>query len=221
MTRCVSIDIGAKHFALYIEEFDNVTLKEQFNALITGRPQKKRRGASPWDSLTLKERWNLCRDHGKCLLLELTDLTLMGTDIFVALINYLNNHKKLLDLVDVVIIEQQMSTNVQAVRIAQHVFSYFMVNYTNKVMDNQLKLRYVQPQEKLRVFETPADIRSNKRKRKQWSESTAIKFMEDRADNYGVSTLSEHANCKDSKGDDLADAVMQCQAFKLVRNAEL
>lgn len=223
MHRLISIDIGTKHFAIYAEDIDPLLLNSTWDKYIPVSKSTAKFRMTRWSLLTFPERWEFSQTTGTRVLLDLVNLSeymdvistpLYNADEYMALTCYLDSIRNVLDSANTIIIEQQMAQNMKAQKLSQHVISYVMVQYKNKVLDGQLHIKSVQPREKLKVFEAPNGISKNARKK--WSTEIAVRFLSERNDTESLEMIEslrdQHIKC-----DDVADAIMQCQSFKLTK----
>ena len=98
-----------------------------------------------------------------------------------------------------VVIEQQMTRNVRAQRVAQHVWTWFHVRYP------LLTVAFVPSHLKTQTF-LGKNALTNK-ERKAWSVEKTIQLLTERGDIANLSFLKSHA-----KKDDLCDAYLQLVA---------
>ena len=104
--------------------------------------------------------------------------------------------------VNVVLIEQQMqfhnNNNIKAIKIAQHIYSHFLIKYPDKIV-----IEYP-AYHKTQVFGAPTKLK--KPERKKW----AIHFIENILNKY-LHTSSFFNNLK--KKDDISDCILMCFAY--------
>lgn len=105
-----------------------------------------------------------------------------------------------------VIIEKQIPKNHNAVRIAQHLVTYFLINFKNLPLCPSII--EVDPKLKGKMLGAPKNI--NERQLKLWSIEKAIELATKREDEYTLTLLK-----KTKKKDDLADVLCQIEAFCL------
>lgn len=103
-----------------------------------------------------------------------------------------------------VIIERQIPKNHNAVRIAQHLITYFLINL--KDLPLCPSIIEVDPKLKGKILGAPKGI--NERQLKVWSVEKAIALSTERKDEYTLTLLK-----KTKKKDDLSDVLCQIEAF--------
>lgn len=116
--------------------------------------------------------------------------------------NFLDLNFELFNQCDIIIIERQMPYNYDAVRVSQHIISYFSIRLKNN--ESLTKIYEIDSKIKSRYLKAPkgSDV-------KKWSIETASKFLTDRNDIISLEILKSNK----SKMDDLCDTVCQIEAF--------
>ena len=208
-----SFDIGRENFAFCVEEVD-------FDSLLTLRDKIKVPPKTKWYDnngeptsefqLVLDEvyasgeirEWMVhdIRDPS-----EPTELT---NQVMVNLTSFLNEHNDLWDVCDMFLVEQQHKFNPKAIRVSHHCLSYFIDRYgvEKPVFTYSANLKY-------RVLGCKKKIdgkKITKYQRKKWGVVISKEIMKLRDDHEGEEQLSYHR----SKADDLADTLIQLQAYK-------
>lgn len=210
MVTVASFDIGSKNFAFVVERYDD----KLFNNLKCDYRYKK--DGTPTDEF--KHILNQVYKNGQILNYVNMDLTknikpsklksYLDPDIFRNMITELDKHKPLFQDVDIVLIEQQMSfgtkVNVKALKIAQACFTYWLMRYP-KVEVMEFKSFY-----KTQVLGAVKKL--TKPQRKKFAVEEASIILNIREDYENLTELS----CSKKK-DDLADTLVQLQAFKILR----
>lgn len=109
-------------------------------------------------------------------------------------------HQEDWSVVDQVIIEQQMRTNLRAQRVAQHVWTWFHTLFPST------NPKFVSPGQKLKYFEDGVGLSNTKRK--TWSVVKTRDILTEREDLKHLSYLDSL-----DKKDDVSDAFLQLIAF--------
>lgn len=162
--KLLSIDIGTKNCAFYIEEFDENLLNK---------------------TTTLEELYQIGnRVYLKVVNFE-HDLSCKDNkgDIFTAIISYLDSNLYLWDRCNGIIIERQMKLNYNAQIIQHFIFAYFKIKYGN--------FKYIadiSATRKTQCLNAPKKL--NKPERKKWAVKEANKIFEYRNDFEGIGLLS-------------------------------
>lgn len=102
--------------------------------------------------------------------------------------------------INVVLIEQQMqfhnNNNIKAIKIAQHIYSHFLIKYPTKIV-----IEYP-AYHKTQVFGAPLKLK--KPERKKW----AVHFIENILNKYSKISLNNY-----KKKDDVSDCILMCLAY--------
>lgn len=119
-------------------------------------------------------------------------------EIYISIINYLNNISNLLTNIDLIIMEKQLPRNYKMVRLSQHILSYFLINnISNCIIE-------VEPTMKSSVLGYIKEYGNVKK----WSIKTALEILNQHNDITGINIINKY-----SKKDDLADTVCQIEAY--------
>jgi len=226
-----SFDVGKKNFAFCIEEFDHDFIKSNIPKLKLS--DRYNENYTPSD--TFNTHLNTLFSHGKILVLKNTDLTKNledpkkyydsdlcheMTELLDQYIDYWNNCSGF-------IIEQQMSfrgkINSMALKLGQHCFSYFAVNYKRfktiiefpsyhktNVLGAERSLSYTKKGKK--KWKTLGD-----KERKKWAVEKAKEILELRNDDTFLPLYQPQKRKKGvrkMKLDDISDVIIQLQAYK-------
>ena len=227
-----SFDIGKKNFAFYIEEFDrdetmgfpNIPSDERYNPNGTPTPKMQ----------TLLDK--ICM-NGRTILHENYDLTKncdpsakLDPETFHNMTDVLDKYGSYWDKCTAFIVEKQMefagkALNMPAVKLGQHCQSYFMFRYgrTKQFVefDAQHKGKVMgcpkMINEKKPKFKNGKDnwCAMPKSKRKKYGVKQATEILTQRGESKilaGIKTVG--------KKDDLADTLLQLQAFKYLAFVE-
>ena len=219
--RIASFDIGKINFAFYVEEIRLSSMKS-----IKNIPKSERYFANGTPTPEFRRILDEIYKHGEKIVVRNLDLTVgtdktkyFDTDICYNLFEILDDYKEIWDTLDLVIVEKQMSfkkkINTMALKIAQSVVSYLMINYSRSLKIFEFPAYYKttvlgakQEEKKLKsgkiTFKTQGD-----KERKKWAVVECFDLLALRED---YDTLTEITLFK--KKDDVADTIIQLQAFK-------
>lgn len=122
---------------------------------------------------------------------------------------YLDSIHGILKEARFVVIERQMAVNYKASRVFQHLVTYFCLmartyDHTCIVMDVSSKL-------KAAVFGAPKRMSYNETK--AWGIGVALALLEERQDDFAIDVIRRHKGKSKTKADDLADTVIQVEAW--------
>jgi hypothetical protein len=203
-----SFDIGKKNFAFCVEEVSLQSMSSIHN--VDSKYRFYKDGTpTPEFNVMLK---SLC-SSGKIILLDNVDLSKncdnnksLDSQVFINMNNILDKHKLIWDKCICFVIEQQMSfkqsRNTIALKLGQHCFSYFIFHYANFKKTIEFPAYY-----KTKIL--GAHKKMNKQERKAWAVSKALEILADRNDEETMLTITSR-----KKRDDVADALVQLQAYK-------
>lgn len=209
-----SFDIGKKNFSFCVE----YTQETKRDVLMN----KYRRDGTIHEKF--KNRVKETLNNGRLILLSNIDLTSncvetkkFDPEVYFNMIDELDTHKDIWDLCDVFLIEKQMMfgkhTNPTAVKLGQHCYSYFCLNYGRFKSIIEFPAYH-----KTQVLGAEKKLIKGKYKhmskpeRKKWCISKALEILNDRIDDvsYREFILSS------KKKDDLCDVICQLQAYKIM-----
>ena len=126
--------------------------------------------------------------------------------LYFLMTQFLDKYREIFKTSDMLIIERQLPINYKAVRISQHIITYFLILFKDRMP--LLPVVYeVDP--KLKGRELGASKHLNERGIKQWSIDYAKSVLVKRQDYEALKILEKNK----SKSDDLADVVTQANAF--------
>jgi hypothetical protein len=203
--RGISIDIGEKNFCIYIEEFDIKNLHK-----IQNIPKSQRYNKDKTCTPAFRKILNEVYKEGKTLLLEKVNLTGKSRmEILVNLTNFLDKHKKLLDTIDVPVIEEQKKENNMARCLEQHCHSYFIFNYLDSKPVVIYPSKYKTQTLGLKKYAKGLKAYQKKKIRKDWCVEKALGILKLRDDKDTLEIIDE---CK--KKDDFSDTICMFQSFK-------
>lgn len=225
--KILSIDIGVKNFAMWVEEFDLEKLKElkkEFSSSFKTPVKRcdKNNDPTPEYNEFLKK----FMVSSKTIFCQKIDFScdekynktkrgqvILDNNIYYSVIKKLDECKDKFDDVEYVVIEKQLKTNPNAQTIEHHVHAYFIHRYGLQKQVISFESRH-----KTRVLCCPKKIKKddsmvkiNKAYRKKWTTDKVMNVMLDRKDKE---TFEYVFSKNKSKADDLSDTL--CQAFAFV-----
>ena len=124
--------------------------------------------------------------------------------LYLYITNFLDQYLSIIKESHIMIIERQLPTNYRAVRISQHVISYFLIHF--KDLPQLPMIFEIDP--KLKGRELGASKHLNARGIKIWSVEFAQSLLTKRKDWDGLQLMN-----KIKKKDDLADTLCQIEAL--------
>ena len=199
----MSIDIGSRNLAFYIEEFNRVNIL----SLCPCRHMYEKEGTCTQVFSNILDK---IERNGFCVFFDLFDSGSVVEKCFLNITEYLDNHRYIFDLLSFIIIEKQMKKNTNAQRIAQHIYSYFTFIYYDWkpiiLFPSKLKTKILGCPKKDKGMSRPKRYKYIK----EWAVKKAQKIFEKRND---INYLNLYSALK--KNDDVADAICQMQAFKV------
>lgn len=199
--RILSIDVGTKNCAFYIEDFsENEFSKiEKTKKVTTKKTTKKKKVVTEVTAEPLSTNDALYK-IGTCVYWNVINFEDNG-DIFVSIVKFLDSHHKIWDECNGIIIEKQLKINYSAQIIQHFLFSYFRITYGPfKYISDISATR------KTQVLGAPKKL--DKKDRKKWAVVEARKLLTLRGDKEGLRILDT------PKADDLADSCLQLKAFQ-------
>jgi hypothetical protein len=126
--------------------------------------------------------------------------------LYFLMTQFLDKYREIFKTCDFVLIERQMAINYKAVRISQHIITYFLILFKDRMP--LLPVVYeVDP--KLKGRELGASKHLNERGIKQWSVDYAKALFTKRQDYDALKIVQKNK----SKSDDLCDCACQLEAF--------
>lgn len=225
--KVLSIDIGVKNFALWIEEFDKTKLdefKKTYSSKFKSPSKRCNQNNDPTEEYDkfLKE-FMQSSSTITCKKIDFSEdektnktkrgMMILNNNIFQSIIKKLDENKTFFDDVDHIVIEKQLKTNPNAQTIEHHVHAYFIHRYglTKPVVsfESRHKTRVLCCPKKIKKDDKL--VRIDKPYRKKWTTDKVLNIMMERKDK----TTFEYVFSKNkSKADDLSDTL--CQAFAYV-----
>lgn len=125
--------------------------------------------------------------------------------LYFLVTNFLDQYLNIFKTCHMMIVERQLPMNLKAVRISQHIISYFMYHLKN--IEPSLPMIF-EIDAKLKGRELGASTHLNERGIKQWSIDHCKMLLEKRKDEVAINILKKH-----KKKDDLSDCVCQIEAL--------
>ncbi len=217
MERIASFDIGKKNFAFCIEELDCSILQE-----LKALPKSKQFKVDGTPTRQMQEILDQVCGTGKIILHENLDLTAgcekgkkLDPQTFYNMTTALDQFDEYWDECMAFVIEEQMGfgrkINLTALKLGQHCFSYFLFRYGSTRVVTEFpayhKTRILgAPKVKGRTGRWKAVSKAH---RKKWAIEKAKEILTTRGEEDVWFEVR-----KTAKKDDLADVVVQLQAFK-------
>jgi len=222
--RIASFDVGKKNFAQYVEEIDVDAIKE-LEARYKALPRSQQRRVKGVMNDEVKEILDALCCAGKRVQMGVYDLrseeckanNSKGVDMQTRknVIAHLESHATLWSTCDIFVIEQQFvstftprgrknpttQANIDAIKIGELVIGWFLMQYPFK------EIVHYGAQFKTQILGAPNSL--NKYQRKKWAVAKATEIFIARSDNEALRQMKGK-----KKQDDVADACIQCQAFK-------
>lgn len=199
----LSIDVGMRHLAFYVEEFDSGKIM----SLCPNRCMYEKDGTCTRSFSQILNRIEL---NGTCIFFDLFDSGSNINKSFLNISEYIHTHRYVFDILNFILIEDQMKVNTNARRICQHIYSYFTFIY-----GNWKPIILFPSSMKTRLLGCPRKERGTSRAKrykmiKEWSVNHAQKILENRND---IDYLNLYSDLR--KKDDVSDCICQMQAFKV------
>ena len=217
----ISIDIGKKNFAFYIEEFDLTSLLSLKNI-----PKAERYNPNGTPTIKMEQLLRKIYKNGRTVIYKNSDLTenctpgsYLDPETYYNMTDLLDSHRTYLDKCSYIIIEQQVSFrgkyNTMALKLGQHCYSYFSFMYSrfkNIIEFPAYHKTQVLGAQKIEKKTKTGKITYkviDKPQRKKWSVVKAKEIFVERGDKEQLEILT-----KARKADDLADVVTQLNSWK-------
>lgn len=256
--RIASFDIGRVNFAQYLEDSSIESLRS-LSKRYSSLPKSQQRRVKGKMTKDISDILNEMYLNSERLDFGVFDLSSVDSDTLdhecrLNILQHLQSFKEWWDSCDVFILEQQFFTNAPwaknkgqgganmvANRIAEIVYSFFLLTYDSKIEELSVdtSLDYIEDsiaKGKKFILNLSSTFKTNilgapdkltKPKRKEWSRVKALEICELRGDEEGIALLSgkkKRGEKRISKGknkltqnkkDDVSDAMLQCQAMKM------
>jgi hypothetical protein len=229
MSTCVaSIDIGKKNFSFTVEEFDAEELKK-----VKPIPLLKRYKDDGHASEAMEEVLEKVYTNGKIILHKNLDLTencdpkkKLDPETFHNMVEALDEYTEYWDKCSAFVIEEQMSfgakLNKMAMKLGQHCYSYFVLKYgrSKQVVEfpayNKTQVLGA-PKVQGKPYKSGKVrwVAMDKPQRKKWAVDKCIELLTCRGEMDIIDSMTSV-----KKKDDLADVVLQLQAYKYLAYVE-
>ena len=167
---------------------------------------------------------------GECIFVEKLNLSdkkgaLFDLQTFINFTYFLDTHKKLLDTVDTIVIEQQLKTNPMAQRVEQHCISWFTFQYldSKEIIVFPSRNKYIMLGLPKNVFDEKKKIvrKITKNERKKWACDFTLSVLTNKKININPNIINskkllEYIFVDNSdKKDDISDTFCQLNAYKI------
>lgn len=234
MEQILSIDIGVRNLALWIEEFDSTKVEEYKKKLqIIKKPDRVNMNNESTDiykgylndfmvnaSTTIyADKIDLCESVN--ISYTKNRMIILTNEILFNIIKEFDQRKELLKNVKYIVIEKQLKTNPNAQAIQNHIHAYFLHQYglskTVEIFDSCYKTRLLGcPRKVKNAKDTKSDklIKITKTFRKRWTTNLTRDILMLRKDKKFFDFIF---NQNKSKADDLSDTFCQVYAFVLLK----
>jgi hypothetical protein len=211
MVWVASFDPGKCNFAFSIEDIPEDALKQ-----IKNIPKSKRYDNDGQHTKEYAELINKALLLSKTVLVRNTNVNgntekskYLDTRVFVNITDLLDQYKSYWNKCSIILIEQQMSFkkghNTMALKIAQHVFSYFTFCYSTFKEILEFPAYH-----KTKILGAPKKL--TKPQRKKWAIEKANQIWVNRNDNEIINYVKQI-----KKKDDLSDCFLMCNCFGIMR----
>lgn len=227
--RALSIDIGVHNTAFYLEEFEEQEIKDVLKKHNLSKSEKR----YDQNGLAIGPYKKIVDDVcqiGNCVFVEKVNLSdkkgaQFDLQTFINFTYFLDTHKKLMDTVDVIVIEQQLKTNPMAQRVEQHCISWFTFNYldTKEIIVFPSRNKYLMLGLPKNVFDEKKKIvrKITKNERKKWACDFTLSILTNKKiiqkeNIINSKELLDYIFIKNSdKKDDVSDTICQLNAYKI------
>lgn len=144
-----------------------------------------------------------------------TDKITLKDYVYVELINYLNTLHDIISNAHYYIVERQMKENYNAIRISQHVISYFMLLQSREHSSSTISTiepLIIEIDSKAKYWNAPKGL--NKTALKKWGQDEAKRLLTMRGEIDLVNYINNSRGVRgQKKQDDLCDVIIQAEAF--------
>ena len=140
---------------------------------------------------------------------ETTGTTVIDPRMLAAITHFLQSILPLMRETRIFGMERQMAKNYKSTRIFQHVLTFLMMSTPH--FTNPCIIMDISPKLKGRMLGAPKHL--NYYGLKKWAIEKAIQLLTWRNDQIGLQTLVQHRGKSETKADDLADTIVQIEAW--------
>jgi hypothetical protein len=229
----LSIDIGVRNLAMWVEEFDGEKLQEfkkqykTINPKLVDNNLPSEAYKTFLDNFLLtssKTIWadkiDLCEDE-KVINKTKNHMIILNNNILFNVIKQFDKRRDILINVDTIVIERQLKDNPNAQVIQNHIHAYLLHQYGLSknvvIFDSCHKTRVLGCPKKVATTGAGEDkgkmVKINKTFRKKWTTNLTRRIMFDRKDKTFYNFVFEQNK---SKADDLSDTFCQACAYVLL-----
>ena len=227
--RVLSVDIGVHNTAFYLEEFNENDIKDIIKQNNLSKTDKRYDQNGIAIGTYKKIVDHICQ-IGECIFVEKLNLSdkkgaQFDLQTFINFTYFLDTNKKIMDSVDIIVIEQQLKTNPMAQRIEQHCISWFTFNYldSKEIIVFPSRNKYLMLGLPKNVFDEKKKIvrKITKNERKKWACDFTLSILSnkktsDKEEVINSKQLLEYIFQKNSdKKDDISDTICQLNAYKI------
>lgn len=227
--RVLSIDIGVHNTAFFLEEFNENDIKEIIKKHNLSKSEKRYDQNGLAIGTYKKIVDDICQ-VGDCIFVDKINLSdkkgaLFDLQTFINFTYFLDTHKKLMDTVDTIIIEQQLKTNPMAQRVEQHCISWFTFQYldSKEIIVFPSRNKYIMLGLPKNVFDEKKKIvrKITKNERKKWACDFTLSVLTNKKINDNINVINskqilDYIFVKNSdKKDDISDTFCQLNAYKI------
>jgi hypothetical protein len=227
--RVLSIDIGVHNTAFFLEEFNENDIKEIIKKHNLSKSEKRYDQNGLAIGTYKKIVDDICQ-VGDCIFVDKFNLSdkkgaLFDLQTFINFTYFLDTHKKLMDTVDTIIIEQQLKTNPMAQRVEQHCISWFTFQYldSKEIIVFPSRNKYIMLGLPKNVFDEKKKIvrKITKNERKKWACDFTLSVLTNKKINDNINVINskqilDYIFVKNSdKKDDISDTFCQLNAYKI------
>lgn len=232
--RVLSIDIGVRNLAIWIEDFDKTKISEGEKKLQeikkADRTNQNNEATQAYktflnDFMTTSsttiyaDKIDLCdgKDGVKVSYTK-NKMIILTNEILFNIIREFDKRRDLIRNVDVIVIEKQLKNNPNAQAIQNHIHAYFLHQYGLskhvEIFDSCHKTRVLGCPRKIKENGSDKMVKINKSYRKRWTTNLTRDILMLRKDKKFFDFVF---NQNKTKADDLSDTFCQAYAYMLLK----